>query len=952
MIALSQLIPALRVNSLFTNLAPLCLVLTITIIKEAYDDYKRHLRDRDANSQRYTRLTQRGTQQVPSSELHVGDVIVLEKDQRVPADLVLLRTHEKTGSIFIRTDQLDGEIDWKARNAVAYTQKLAHDHEVFQVSGELFAAQPQKDIHTFVGTFTHDTLEGVRREPLNVENTLWMNTVLASGNAIGAVVYTGADTRAAMNTSTPKQKAGLVDLELNSLTKLLGLIVVALAFVLVALKGLHGAWLVYFFRFIVLFSTIIPLSLRVNLDMGKTFYSSDIMNDPKLAGVLVRTSTIPEELGRIGFLLTDKTGTLTKNDMELKKIHLGTMAFGADARDEVRSLLHDSLREGMGTPDDPGPSRKRGGAGAQRGKRDIASRALETVQALALCHNVTPVVEEDGQLSYQASSPDEVAIVRWTESVGVALTARDREHIQLQTDFGPLAFDILHVFPFTSETKRMGIIVRERASGDILFYQKGADMMMARIVQQNDWLEEESSNMAREGLRTLAVGRRRLSPEQYQAFDAAYAEARVTMANRAAAMHRVVEAQLERDVELLALTGVEDKLQDNVKMTLELLRQAEIRIWMLTGDKIETATNIAVSTKLFARHQKIHVIQRLASAQAARDELEQLQGKPELGLVIDGPSLQLLMDHARPAFAALCTQLSAVVCCRCTPTQKADIAQLIRTCTAKRVACIGDGGNDVSMIQAADVGIGLVGKEGRQASLAADFSLTKFSQLTRLILWHGRNSYKRTAKLSLFVIHRGFVIAVLQSVFSAIFYFAPIALYQGWIAVGYTTVYTMWPVFSLVLDRDVSEEVALLYPELYKDLTKGRELSAKEFFKWLSISVYQGGVIMLLAIWLFERDFIHIVSITFTALILNELLMVALEVTTWHYLMGVAEIGSFLMYVISVRVLKGSFDIRFTTSWTFFWKVALITLVTFLPLYLFKLVKHFFSPPSSAKLQD
>ncbi len=238
------------------------------------------------------------------------------------------------------------------------------------------------------------------------------------------------------------------------------------------------------------------------------------------------------------------------------------------------------------------------------------------------------------------------------------------------------------------------------------------------------------------------------------------------------------------------------------------------------------------------------------------------------------------------------------------------------------------------------------------ASLAADFSLTKFSQLTRLILWHGRNSYKRTAKLSLFVIHRGMVIADLQSVFSAIFYFAPIALYQGWIAVGYTTVYTMWPVFSLVLDRDVTEEVALLYPELYKDLTKGRELGYKEFFKWLSISVYQGGVIMLMAIWLFEREFIHIVSITFTALILNELLMVALEVNTWHYLMGVAEIGSFLMYVISVRVLKESFDVRFTTSFTFFWKVALITVVTFLPLYLFKLIKHFVAPPSSAKLQD
>lgn len=137
--------------------------------------------------------------------------------------------------------------------------------------------------------------------------------------------------------------------------------------------------------------------------------------------------------------------------------------------------------------------------------------------------------------------------------------------------------------------------------------------------------------------------------------------------------------------------------------------------------------------------------------------------------------------------------------------------------------CIGDGGNDVSMIQAADVGVGIVGKEGKQASLAADFSITQFSHLTKLLLWHGRNSYKRSAKLSQFVIHRGLIISVMQAVFSAMFYFAPIALYQGMLIVGYATIYTNAPVFSLVLDQDVNEEIAMIYPELYKDLTKVRK---------------------------------------------------------------------------------------------------------------------------------
>lgn len=250
-------------------------------------------------------------------------------------------------------------------------------------------------------------------------------------------------------------------------------------------------------------------------------------------------------------------------------------------------------------------------------------------------------------------------------------------------------------------------------------------------------------------------------------------------------------------------------------------------------------------------------------------------------MVIDGDSLQFFLDNYRAEFFELATQLSVVVCCRCSPTQKAEVTRMIRGYTKRQVCCIGDGGNDVSMIQAANVGIGIVGKEGKQASLAADFSILQFSYLGKLLLWHGRNSYQRSAKLSQFVIHRGLIISVMQAVFSSIFFFAPIALYQGWLMVGYATLYTMAPVFSLVLDRDVSESIAMLYPELYKDLTKGRKLSAKTFTTWLMISVYQGGAIMIASLLLFETDFINIVSISFTALILNELIMVALEITTW-----------------------------------------------------------------------
>lgn len=163
----------------------------------------------------------------------------------------------------------------------------------------------------------------------------------------------------------------------------------------------------------------------------------------------------------------------------------------------------------------------------------------------------------------------------------------------------------------------------------------------------------------------------------------------------------------------------------------------------------------------------------------------------------------------------------------------------------------------MSMIQTAAVGVGIVGKEGQQASLAADFSITQFSHIYRLILLHGRYSYKRSATLSQFIIHRGLIISTLQAVFSSIFYFASVALYPSLLMVGYATLYTMFPVFSLVLDKDVSPRLVMRYPELYK-LMKGRSLTYKTFFLWVLISIYQGEFVfhlLPLRIKICDRDY-------------------------------------------------------------------------------------------------
>lgn len=930
-----------------------------------------------------------------SRDLKVGDVLKLEKGHRVPADVVILKCfsagdqteavaesaqkpspdllgnideagegsseanpsaepEQKSnagGETFIRTDQLDGETDWKLRLASPLSQGLEVEELVrLRVTG----GKPDKKVNEFIGTLEllpsrqeavgtatsaqHDG-DTSSSAPLSIDNTAWANTVIASNaTTLAVIVYTGPQTRSALSTAPSRTKIGLLEYEINSLTKILCALTLGLSIVLVALEGFENVpgnvWYVKIMRFLVLFSTIVPISLRVNLDLGKSVYSWFIQRDPGIPGAVVRTSTIPEDLGRIEYLLSDKTGTLTQNEMEMKKIHVGTVSYANEAMDEVSAYVKQGFHVSSssdGTLITPSSTfAATANVGATRTRREIGTRVRDVVLALALCHNVTPTTDEEyGKVvtSYQASSPDEIAIVRWTEAVGLRLSQRDRKGMVLETaDTGRpvVQVRILEVFPFTSDGKRMGIIVQfldhsgaspDTSTGEIWFYQKGADTVMSSIVAANDWLDEETANMAREGLRTLVVGRKRLSPAEYHEFKAKYSDASLAISGRDTGMQRVVSQYLEHDLELLGVTGVEDKLQKDVKPSLELLRNAGIKIWMLTGDKVETARCVAVSSKLVARGQYIYTVAKMKRKDQAQDHLDFLKSKVDSCLLIDGESLALFLTHYRNEFISVAVKLPTVVACRCSPTQKAEVAKLIKDFTKKRVCCIGDGGNDVSMIQAADVGVGIVGKEGRQASLAADFSIEQFFHLTKLLVWHGRNSYKRSAKLAQFVIHRGLIIAVCQTMYSIAIKFEPEGLYKDWLLVGYATVYTMAPVFSLTLDKDVDEELANLYPELYKELTEGRSLSYRTFFVWVFVSIYQGSMIQGLSQLLTEVDGPRMVAVSYTVLVLNELLMVAVEITTWHPVNIICIVGTFVMYIGSIPFLGGYFDLEFLLTW-------------------------------------
>lgn len=1024
LVALSQIIPFLRIGYMSTYIVPLACVLTITIGKEAIDDIARRRRDAEANSELFTALSFPDTagQQSPSNnpvevqkrsrDIKVGDVLKLEKNQRVPADVVILQSHlserlnelttsgsgdgsaapsaQATGETFIRTDQLDGETDWKLRLPSPLSQKLnLRDFQRLQIT----AGAPDKKVNEFVGTLElkpknaaydphvleDDSLEGAldsvdleraahnkpQSGPLTIDNTAWANTVVASSTTTYcAVVYTGRQTRSALSTAPSRSKTGLLEMEINNLTKILCIMTLTLSIVLVALEGFEPSnrkpWYVAIMIYLILFSTIIPISLRVNLDLGKSVYAYFIEHDKGIPDTVVRTSTIPEDLGRIEYLLSDKTGTLTQNQMQLRKIHVGTVAYAGEAMEEVAAYVEEAF-----APGNDQRSRVTGPGSTTKTRREIGIRVRDLVLALALCHNVTPTTDEvDGEkvVSYQASSPDEIAIVEFTESVGLRLLQRDRENIVLQsvrTSQIVIRAEIKDIFPFTSDSKRMGIIVQISSDvpglsgGDELwFFQKGADTVMTSIVAANDWLDEETANMAREGLRTLAVGRKRLAQTQYDAFASAYGDASLALHDRDARMTAVVKSHLEHDLELLGVTGVEDRLQKDVKPSLELLRNAGVKIWMLTGDKIETARCVAVSARLVARGQHIQTMAKLKAKSQAKDALDMVRNQIESCLLIDGESLALMLSQFRQEFITVAVLLPAVIACRCSPTQKAEVAQLIRKHTKKRVCCIGDGGNDVSMIQAADVGIGIVGKEGRQASLAADFSITQFCHLTKLLVWHGRNSYKRSAKLAQFIIHRGLIISVCQTMYNIAGHFDPKGLFKDWLLVGYATVYTMAPVFSLVLDRDVDEQLANLYPELYKELKSGKSLSYQTFFTWVLVSVYQGVIIQgLTQLLVGEVDGPRMLSVSFTVLVLNELIMVAVAVTTWHPIMIVCILGTAALYAASVPFLGGYFDLAYVASWSWIWRVAAVGAISLVPVWGGKVIRRMWKPPNYRKVQ-
>jgi phospholipid-translocating ATPase len=996
LMSISQFFPEIAVGFLFTYIAPLAFVIAVSMGKELYDDINRRIQDKNTNSAKIKVMVPSADKKTveyiekEASQLLIGDIIDLKKDSRVPADMIVLKTFNESedNQAFIRTDQLDGETDWKLRKAPGVTQAMS-EIQLLTCGAYAEYEPPSKLIYNFQGVIQCKSGEGEKKEPLNLENTMWASTVVASQRVIGIIIYTGKETRAKMNLSRAKVKIGILDKELNKSNFYLFVIMFVLAFILASAKRFDSKFFFNLIKYIVLFCSIIPISLRVNLDVSKTYFSVIMNREKEIPETIARNSTIPEELGRISYVFSDKTGTLTKNEMIFKIIAMETEIFAEDKFNDLKDIVLDECKQfdaplmdlvnknsiaGEEISTSLASSMKSDLSESKKKKRIHRHRSKlirDTITAMCLCNNVTPVVDDDDpkNMTYQASSPDEVALVKFAVTLNMRLIGRTDKEIKLidaneQTE----EFEVLANFPFSSDTKRMGIILKNKKHGHIIYYLKGAENVMMRFVKDEyvNYIAENAENLATKGLRTLVLSQKIISQEDFDKWNKEYEEAKTSMENRQQKIAEVV-SKLENNMDFLCVTGVEDLLQDDVATTIDNLRNAGMKVWMLTGDKVETATCISISAGLKAKTHKIYTIKnddiKSESNESSKTPVNVLLSKfeeykkkinidPHL-FIIDGDTLDLALKNCEKDFFTTAMLAPSVVCCRCSPTQKRIIVKTIKNYTDARTAAVGDGGNDVAMIQEADVGIGIVGKEGLQASLAADYSIKEFKSLNMLILWFGRIAYKNTSMMANFIIHRGLIISFNQFIFSCIFYFNPVPLYSGFLSFGYSTIFTSLPCICVLLDQDVNKTNVLTFPTLYKILLKGRELNLKSFLFWLFKAVFQAFIIMYGSIIAFDQNiFLKIVTVTFTNLIYLEVLNVYLSINKYHWFMWVSFGSTLLVYLLTILLFKNQLDIYFIFEWPTFFIIPLIAIIAWAPFFVGTIIKKKFFPETIEKLNQ
>nr|KAJ3422186.1 hypothetical protein HK105_000825 [Polyrhizophydium stewartii] len=926
----------------------------------------------------------------------VGDYVFLRNNDNIPADIVIVSTSEQDSLCYIETKNLDGETNLKVKRGISDLRHVRTPADCRAVRCHIDSEPPNANLYTYTGTMAIRPKDGVPDTranrhiiPLSTSNVILRGCVVRNTQwVIGIVLYTGADTKIMLNSGATPSKRSRVDRQINPQILLNFVILAGLCLTCALISALYArsfqfevppfagttqeniedpfwAGILTFFRCMIIFQNIIPIALYISLDVTKTFQSFMINLDEDMVDPDSGKSATPQswnlcdDLGQIEYIFSDKTGTLTSNTMEFRRASINGIVYGVtaepqpDSNGDIKPQESTAAREKYDKEieamrklmaelfDTKYVSTKLAFVDARIVKHlqdssQQARKIREFFTLLAICHTVLiekPDKSDPNKIVYNAQSPDEAALVSAAKDMGFACLRRVENTVEVDVLGLARTYTILNIIEFNSDRKRMSVIAR-RPEGEIVLLCKGADSMIyERLSRDNDPMLIETTSghlamFANEGLRTLCLAYRHVPEVEYEEWASKYAAAQALIENREAECDAVAEL-IERDLTLMGATAIEDKLQDGVPESIATLSKAGIKIWVLTGDKMETAINIGFACNLLKRSMILIVIK----SKSLDDTIMQIKEAlcrfwSASGSPVDGKQYSMIIDGE--SLNAMCL-------------------------------AIGDGANDVSMIQEADIGVGISGKEGLQAVMASDYAIAQFRFLTRLLLVHGRWAYLRSAQLVLNYFYKN--AAWLFILFWHQFFCA----FSGGLITDFTygmffnTVFSLLPtIFIGSLDQDVNDRISLQVPQLYFKGIYQKLYSMEQFWRSLADALYQSIVCYFFGMLLFVDQTTHpsgwdlgIESVG-TAIAVAAVILVNLYAlvswSSWTYLTHVAvwpTIVIWIAYVVAYASQQGAqygvIRVLFTTP-SFYLGVVLIIVVSLFPRIAMKFVQQYFMP--------
>ncbi|TNM94355.1 hypothetical protein fugu_002531 [Takifugu bimaculatus] len=737
--------------------------------------------------------------------------------------------------------------------------------------------------------------------PLGAENLLLRGATLKNTEYIYAVaIYTGMETKMALNYQSKSQKRSAVEKSMNAYLVVYLCILIGKAVVNTALKYLWQAdpnrdepWynqrteterqrhiviraFTDFLAFMVLFNYIIPVSMYVTVEMQKFLGSYFIMWDDEMFDedlgerAVVNTSDLNEELGQVEYIFTDKTGTLTENNMEFIECCVDGHVYVPHVICNGQVL---SCAAGMDMIDtSPGPE--------ARGKSTSF---------------------------YISSSPDEVALVEGMKRLGFTYLRLKDNHMEiLNREDEVERFELLEVLTFDSVRRRMSVIVRS-STGELYLFCKGADSsIFPRVISGKvEQVRARVEHNAVEGLRTLCVAYRPLSAEKYQEVCHLLSTAKLALQDRD---KRLAEAYdlIEKDLILLGATAVEDRLQEKAADTIESLHKAGIKVWVLTGDKMETAAATCYASKLFHRnteilelttkrteeqslHDVLFDLSRTVLRQhgsMARDNFSGLSGDcTDYGLIIDGATLSAVMRPSPEDSNS--------------GNYKEIFLEICRNCSA--CAMLSNGTTSESS--------GIMGKEGRQAVRNSDYAIPKFKHLKKMLLVHGHYYYIRISELVQYFFYKNVCFIFPQFLYQFFCGFSQQPLYDTAYLTLYNISFTSLPIllYSLI-EQHIHMDILKKDPSLYRDIAKNSLLQWPIFIYWTILGVYDAIVMFFGAYFLFDNTTFTsngqmfgnwtFGTLVFTVLVFTVTLKLALDTHYWTWINHFVIWGSLIFFVV------------------------------------------------------